>query len=105
MAEDKAIEFMLLGESLTGSPSMKSYRAHFGTVPIVVAIIWQLLIENHQVSFLPMHFLWALHFLKCYPTTEVGASFCKVDPKTWRKWVWMVILGLFLALDMVSIFV
>ena len=44
----------------------------------------------------PKHLLWMLYFLKVYPKQSpgcsvVGASSGAVDPKTFKKWVWMFI--------------
>ena len=67
----------------------------------VAIIAWELLAEEElldegiQIS----HFLWALHFLKCYPKTEQGCAAAAskkgaVDPKTWRKYIWPIIYSL-----------
>ncbi|KAI9357970.1 hypothetical protein DFJ73DRAFT_758102 [Zopfochytrium polystomum] len=38
------------------------------------------------VTFEPRHLLWALYFLKCYPTQPQAASLLKCDEKTFLKW-------------------
>ena len=42
------------------------------------------------------HLLWELYFMKVYPTeppscSVLGGSRGAIDPKTMRKWVWMLI--------------
>ena len=42
------------------------------------------------------HLLWTLYFLKAYPKeglacAVIGGSGGAVDPKTFRKWVWLFI--------------
>ena len=44
----------------------------------------------------PKHLLWTLYFLKVYPRegpgcAAVGGSRGAVDPKTMRKWVWLLL--------------
>ncbi len=61
----------------------------------VVMNLWGLL-ANHNL--LPnrakiKHLLWALYFMKVYPTelstcSILGSSCGAIDPKTMRKWVW-----------------
>jgi hypothetical protein len=34
----------------------------------------------------PKHFLWALHFLKVYPTESLGSCFSGASENTWKKW-------------------
>ena len=67
-------------------------------------VIWQLLIEEHwPIVFKRIHLLETLHFLKCYPLQDIGASFCQVDHKTWHKWVWLTIIALYHTLHLVII--
>lgn len=41
------------------------------------------------------HLLWTLHFLKAYGKTRAMCSACGgIDPKTFRKWVWLFIEAL-----------
>jgi hypothetical protein len=42
----------------------------------------------------PKHLLWALHFMKCYPTEKQMSSAVKEDDKTLRKWVQIFIKAL-----------
>jgi hypothetical protein len=58
----------------------------------------------------PRHLLWTLYFLKVYPReapgcSAVGGSKGAIDPKTFRKWVWLFIERIAeLADEVVSIF-
>ena len=75
--------------------SHRSFRAHFGTGPLVCSQIWNRMIEpvrNKVIDGLkPIHLLWALHFLKTYDTMDVLASKARVDRKTYAKWIWTVL--------------
>lgn len=97
------LEFLCLGEGLIGTTDERSFRAHFGVAPFITAILWELIRHCEHVLFQPIHLLWALHFLKCYQSSETAAAFCRADRKTWRKWVWLILLALYLSLSMVII--
>lgn len=75
-------------------------------VPLdVLLLLWNILLAI-SIAELPVefhHLLWALHFMKNYPTEDVGSAFWNVDRKTYRKYVWRVIILLYLYLDTVSI--
>ncbi|KAL6057493.1 hypothetical protein QOT17_015453 [Balamuthia mandrillaris] len=40
------------------------------------------------------YLLWTLYFLKVYPTEDVGCTFCRCTPKTFRFWVRHVVEAL-----------
>ena len=71
-----------------------SFREFFGICARLALMTWYRLAHHHL---LPdgsriKHLLWALFFLKQYPTegvatATVGGSRGKIDPKTFRKWV------------------
>jgi len=74
------------------------FREFFRTSVLVVEKIWELLERDSLLpeGCCPKHLLWALHFMKVYPKQRpgclaVGASAGAVDPKTHRKWVWVII--------------
>ena len=75
----------------------RRFRELLGVGPLVALHAWHL-INDHNL--LPkggmfLHFLWALCFLKVYPTETVLASLCGgSDPKTVRKWVWQFVIAL-----------
>jgi hypothetical protein len=80
------------------SSEKRHFREFFGTSLLVVDKLWWLLVENDLLpeKSRPKHLLWTLYFLKVYPKQSpgcsvVGASSGAVDPKTFKKWVWMFI--------------
>jgi hypothetical protein len=90
------------GES-TGSESSEDcrFRAFFGCSSEVAVRLWTMLV---QCLLLPhkgqiLHLLWALFFMKCYPTEEpacaaAGGQRGAVDPKTLRKYIWPFIVAI-----------
>ena len=71
------------------------YRQFFGLSPELTNLVWDLLSSPTIHSrFLPKHLLWALMFLKQYANEGVLSGLAKVTPKTFHKWVWIVIYGL-----------
>lgn len=91
----------IMGRHRRGSVTIQLRRfvALFGVEPYVCALVWHELVASSWTAFTrcpkPEHLLWALLFLKCYPTeellaTQVGA----VDEKTIRKWVWFYVEGI-----------
>jgi hypothetical protein len=76
----------------------RSFKEYFGTTATIVCLLWRLLVQH---DLLPKkaqvkHLLWALFFMKVYPKQEpacsiAGGSNGAVDPKTFRKWVWLFI--------------
>ena len=80
------------------SSETRHFREFFGTSLLVVDKLWWLLVENDLLpkKSRPKHLLLTLYFLKVYPKQSpgclvVGASSGAVDPKTFKKWVWMFI--------------
>jgi len=70
----------------------RAYHAHFGVSAEVSLQLWLLLVDAELLdNLLPKHLLWALFFLKKYPTEHVGASRWNVTPKTFRKYIWKMI--------------
>lgn len=91
----------IMGRHCRGSALIRIRRfvALFGVEPYMCAIVWRELVASGWTRFTrrpkAKHFLWALIFLKCYPTegflaAQVGA----VDEKTIRKWVWYYVEGI-----------
>jgi hypothetical protein len=71
---------------------------HFDVPFTIVQMVWDMLEERGLLpkEGEPKHLLWALYFLKCYPKegpgcTVVGGSKGAIDPKTMRKWVWLLL--------------
>ena len=64
------------------------------TAVLVVSALQLLMflsVADGAQPFLQVHLLMALNFLKEYPTTSAGAAKFRVDPKTYRVWVWKLI--------------
>ena len=90
------------GES-SGSESSEDRRfcSFFGCSGEVAVRLWTMLV---QCLLLPhkgqiLHLLWALFFMKCYPTEEpecaaAGGQRGAVDPKTLRKYIWPFIVAI-----------
>ena len=70
--------------------SERRFRALFGCAPVVAFSLWKYLIS---IKLLPVggtmtHLLWALMFLKVYPTDETMQALTGgADTKTMRKWI------------------
>ena len=64
----------------------KIWREHFGASLKVATQVWLLMEDNEIVEkgMQVQKFVWALHFLKCYPTDNVGAAKAGVGIKTYR---------------------
>jgi hypothetical protein len=83
-----------------GSAAMeyRRFRSFFGARYNIVKMVWDMLGEGglRPEKCEPKHLLWALYFLKVYPReapgcAAVGGSKGAIDPKTMRKWVWLVL--------------
>jgi hypothetical protein len=77
---------------------LRRFVGMFGLEPIHCAIVWNELVLSGWTGRTrcakPVHLLWALHFLRVYPTEEVLVARVGVDEKTARKWVWFYIHGI-----------
>ena len=65
------------------------FRALFGCSVAVVTIGWNRMLE---LDLLPekaeiKHYLWTLAWCKVYPTDKAASKLFGVDPKTWKKWI------------------
>ena len=84
--------------------SDRKFHAHFGiskSTIIVLFNILQIIQTNYEYNFSLEHLLWTFYFLKVYNSIDVSASFFHVDCKTYRLWIWRVLLVLFIHLNMV----
>jgi hypothetical protein len=76
-----------------GSEKIRKRRivASFGAPVLVIAKVWELLMETGgpwPIATEKKHLLWTLHMAKVYATTEILASNVGArDEKTFRKWV------------------
>jgi len=91
----------LMGFDKKGKKAHKGcFMAHFGLDPRMVSIVWKHLAASGWLHFAgvrgpkPEHFLWCLHWLKCYNTEEICAAHVGCDEKTFRKWVWFYAEGI-----------
>lgn len=99
-------DFDLLAADIAGMPrsstALVSTRnkymiEFFGVPPIVMAKAWELIVENNEAlrqGAKKKHLLWALHYLKAYPSNKVMCKTMKLrddknipDRKTLSKWV------------------
>src|SRR5690242_2975182 len=83
-------------------PTEQIIHAHFGLCLSAITLVWLLIAETahlHEVR--PIHLLWALHFLKVYPTEDIAANFFGTSWQTYHKWVWKVLGLLYLHLNVV----
>jgi hypothetical protein len=94
-------DFLDIGLSIIGRPvnsdklARDRFASSYGTEPLIVAILWQMLMNNSNKCDnskpYPKHLLWALMFLKSYDTEMNIASRLRVDEKTYRKWLWIIL--------------
>ena len=54
-------------------------------------LVWGVICENSPEVLSPLHLMMALHWLRCAPTFDSGASRFGVDPKTFHKYVWLIV--------------
>lgn len=78
------------------SVKLDRFSAHYGVVPLIACILWDLLFDWTRPlrNCMPHHLLWALHFLVTYDSECVIASRFEVDEKTYRKWLWFMLEGI-----------
>lgn len=77
----------------------------FGVSLQCILVLWvclQQIEDELMFTFQPCHLCWTLCFLKTYPSSENGSSFWKVDAKTYRFYIWWIVVLLFCYLDTVS---
>ena len=99
-----ANNFLILGLTMQGMShdeingksekrQLELFSAHFGASPDICVLLWH---EStpHDPSggkMRPVHLLWALYFLRCYPTEEQLEATVHRSPKTVRKWIWLAL--------------
>ena len=84
-------EMLKKAPGLSHSIAKRRFRALFGTSPTVCSTIWRLLSNKLPKGSKPKHLLWACLFLKIYATEQVNSVITGADPKTFRKWVWILL--------------
>ena len=85
---------LICSQRLIGHPGYqeRKFRAHFGISVAAATEIWSLVMVQHWA--LPIdvcHLLWALYFLKVYPTWDVVAGYFRIDAKTAKKYCEFVV--------------
>ena len=83
-------------------PSHRVFSAHFGVSSYVCNIIWSKLQERRKCLLSPMHLLWTINYLKCYPSWVVSAGRVKVSHTNYHANVMFMIMQL-KELDLVSV--
>ena len=71
--------------------SIRGFKSLFGVSLETVNALWNLISGRHE----PMHLLWALYFLKVYPTDDVFQAQFKTSKRTLRKHVKNVLVYLY----------
>lgn len=72
----------------------RKYRSLFGVTPEIASVAWNEIEENLPRACIPLHLLWCCLFLKVYGSEAVHCTIVNVDPKTFRKWSWIVVSAL-----------
>jgi len=82
----------------------RRFIALFGCSMHITAMIWALLdVVNLGPDGAKLHhLLWALMFMKTYGTCSELACIFEVDEKTFRKWIWLIIIAISKIEDIVS---
>ena len=83
----------IFGRPLGNSSTVLSrrYRGLFGVTPHITNLLWSYVRNKLPRNTHERHLLWALLFLKCYPTDTVLSALCCADESTVRYWIWTVL--------------
>jgi len=72
--------------------NLRLFRSNFGVSPRTMQKCWTLLLMHAASSKIkPKHLLWTCLFLKTYGKECTHCSICQCDPKTFRRWIWIVV--------------
>ena len=84
------------GSHLCEDTLQRRFMSLFGVTFQICFLMWCLLdVENEGPhGACVCHLLWTLMFLKTYDTNDNLVGTCKVDPKTFRKWKWLMLFAL-----------
>lgn len=92
---------------LSNNLAARRHNEMFGCSPFLCSLLWAFMVDGGHVTprsgLCPIHLLWALMFLKLYCTESVFAALCGCNEKTFRKWIWKVII-IIAELDVVRIY-
>ena len=82
----------------TAAMEDRCFRSFLGARFEIICMVWDMLGEGglRPEKSEPKHLLWTLYLLKVYPRegpgcAAVGGSRDAIDPKTMRKWVWLLL--------------
>lgn len=77
---------------------LENFSQMYGICPCITTEIWNNVAEDPNTDDIlgsskpePKHLLWALFFLRHYPTENVAATVFRTTEKTFRKWIWLLI--------------
>jgi hypothetical protein len=76
------------------------FKGNFGMRLEAVADVWEEIDKPAYVRI--KHLLWALYYLKIYPTDECACAMFGISAPTWRRWTREVI-DMIRALDVVRV--
>lgn len=76
----------------------RSWNANYGISKLTTILIADYISQDIKFD----HLLWALYFLKVYPSYDVCAVHWNVDKKTFQYWSWKTLFVLMNAIDTVS---
>lgn len=81
----------------------RTLHAHFGICLMAMVVVWRFIRDRFQLLGLRgEHLLWALYFLRVYPTEDQGANFCGCTRTTFRHTIRLVIQILYDCIDTVG---
>lgn len=69
----------------------RRYKSCFGVSPKITSLLWREIKSTLPKKYKEEHLLWALYYLKNYPTESVARVFVKADEKTLREIIWTMI--------------
>jgi hypothetical protein len=98
-AEPHAVWIGIVEEKI-GKLSDRQWQAMFGISVAVINFIWLQLAVTDVVE--PIHLLWAIYYLRQYPTWDVMGAMWRVHPVTLQKAVWPVINSLAASLNFIE---
>lgn len=80
----------------------RTFHSLYGVAFQTAAILFAAAV-SYDITISPLHILWFLHWCRQYPTVDVGSHYWGCDVKTYRKYLFRVLLALFVKLHTVCI--
>lgn len=79
--------------NITSHNYLRQYRAHFGITPLKTALLYDIILEQHERArgILPEHLMWALLQARTYNREEILAAMAGTTEKTYREKSWDVL--------------